>query len=311
MIGLCISLVLDGPHDEIPGLLIVFGAGHIDIKAQEADDVALMELRLGKAATSVDVDHEHTLWPTLGGLGGATLQVARIGPKPLRCGMHLTIVNVAERPVVDGSRHEIGLAARRVVAVCPDATDVGVEHTDDGAAGQARKQRNEIVGLGGGPITDTSHLHLHTVAETHPVRRHLTDREHLDTGRQLGSTLPLREQWVVVAVRNEDADAGFGQFAQPEDDPSLCAGITLRRIEDVSGEHDELNLLLQCNLDQAVERCAGQADDAVVRGGAKQPTEGLQRCAEVEVGGVEEPSRCHVADTTGGVSVGSRRRGQS
>uniref|UniRef100_A0A6J7MTT7 Unannotated protein n=1 Tax=freshwater metagenome TaxID=449393 RepID=A0A6J7MTT7_9ZZZZ len=311
MIGLCISLLLDGPHDEISCLLLIFRAGHIDIKAEEPDDIALMELWLGKAATAVDVDHEHTLWPTLGGLGGATLQVARIGPKPLRCGMHLTIVNVAERPVIDGSRHQIGGAARGIVAVCPDATDVGVEHTDDGAAGQARKQRNEIVRLGGGPITDTGHLHLHTVAETHPMRRHLTDREDLDTGRQLGSALPLREQRVVVAVRNEDADAGLGQFAQPEDDPPLCAGIALGRIEDVSGEHDELDPLAQRHLDEPAERCARQADDAVVRGGAEQPTEGLQRCAEVEVGGVEKPSRCHVADTTGGVSVGSRRRGQS
>ena len=97
---------------------------------------------------------------------------------------------------------------------------------------------------------------------------------------------------VVVAARDEDADAGFGQSLARPPEGELGTRALLGGVVDVAGAHEEVHVTRQAELHDRVERPVGGCHElgahARVRG-----VDPLERRVEMQVCGVHEAHRFH------------------
>jgi len=92
----------------------------------------------------------------------------------------------------------------------------------------------------------------------------------------------------VVAVGDEDVDAGLGEPVHLGAEPQLGAQALVGGVVGVAGDDEERRLALEAHVDDAAKRLVGRvgqlATDARVCGG-----DALERRIEMQVGGVNEP----------------------
>ncbi|CAB4955068.1 unannotated protein [freshwater metagenome] len=239
------------------------------------------------------VDEQRPLRALFGPLRAAALQAPGVRDDGV-VGEDVVAVDVPEPPVVVAGRTEVLDRARRVGRVVGLRADRRVDDPDvQPTAGRGREAPREVRRRLPRRVADAVQRR-----EPHPVPDDLV-REHLPRGADddpvgppVGvDRLPPVER-VVVAVHDERGDPGVAQPLQPGAHPQLRPQPPVGPVVQVTGEHDERDLLVQCQVDERVPRPQRGVPQCLlhVRRDPPEPGEGR---VEVQVGGVEEAEGGH------------------
>jgi hypothetical protein len=163
-----------------------------------------------------------------------------------------------------------------------------MENTDSpmGIEGLTVKSQRQIVGLGLLPEADSGDRHLMPRRELNGVRLNLVRLEHDNGLRQGGSRPKAMNQWIMVAVREEHPHTGVREATEPLDEPKLRTDVVLGFVVHVSGEHENLRLLGEDQVDQIIQGPCRAATDLLGEILVELTTQRLEWRPEVKISGM-------------------------
>ncbi len=207
------------------------------------------------------------------------------------------LVNVAQGPVIHPCRREVGDCARAVRRVLRLAAGIAMQHADMQSQSVASPEaQGEIFGHVAACVADAVDLRPRLAVDHGGMRFHIVRSEDDQVAGQTGGHRPAVQR-IVIAVRDENANAGFSEPLYSAQESQLSAHAAAGAIVDIAGEDDEGGLALDSHPHERVE--SFERGVAQPRGDLRRHTSDHgERRVQMKIGGMDETEGRHLMRCT-------------